>query len=486
MRRALVMLLSLLVLAAPTRAGAQEEKLSPALRAAMEASRPGQSHLVWVCFRDKGPRPEAGLGEAEAQLTPRALSRRALRGDGPARVGFEDLALVRSYVEAVFSRVLRPRHELRWFNAVSAEATAAQVRDVAGLAFVERVDLVGRYRRTRQEPVSPEGRTTGASTSAQGYAFNYGTSIGQVRQINVPAVHGKGLHGERVVIALFDTGFSNLAHDAFATMKIAARHDFVNNDDDVGDGSDMGEGSHGTETLSAIGGFKEGELIGPAFAATYLLAKTENTDSETPVEEDNWAAAAEWAEGRGADVISSSLGYLEFDRPYTSYTYQDMNGATAISTRAADHAASRGVVVVNSAGNSGPNPAHNTLGAPADGKRVLAVAAVTSSGSRAPFSSVGPSADGRIKPDVAAQGVAVKLASPFSVGEYVRGNGTSFSCPLTAGVAALVLQAHPSYTVKQVSAVLRSTASKAKAPDNLLGYGIVNALAAVQAKPPKK
>ena len=150
--------------------------------------------------------------------------------------------------------------------------------------------------------------------------------------------------------------------------------------------------------------------------------------------------------------------YLGFDRPFTSYTFEDMDGETAISTRAADAAAARGVVVVNSAGNYGFHAEHNTLGAPADGKRVIAAAAVTSLGTRAYFSSVGPSFDGRIKPDVAAQGVAVKAAGSSSVDRYGTVSGTSFSCPLTAGVAALVLQAHRTYTVDQVIAVLRSTA----------------------------
>jgi subtilisin family serine protease len=225
-------------------------------------------------------------------------------------------------------------------------------------------------------------------------------------------------------------------------------------------------------------------MIGPAYAAAFILAKTENTASETPVEEDNWAAAAEWAEAMGADVISSSLGYLVFDRPFTSYTFMDMNGQTAISTRAADLAASLGVVVVNSAGNEGFNPDHNTLGAPADGRAVIAVGAVDFAGRRASFSSVGPTPDGRVKPDVAAQGVAVKVARSTSTTGYGGSSGTSFSCPLTAGVAALVLQAHPFYGVEQVISVMRETASNAGSPDNLLGWGIVNALAAVQAPAP--
>jgi serine protease AprX len=251
-------------------------------------------------------------------------------------------------------------------------------------------------------------------------------------------------------------------------------------DDDVADGG-RGDGSHGTATLSTIGGFASGRLIGPAFQSTFLLAKTEDTVSETPVEEDNWAAAVVWAEARGADVISSSLGYLTYDPGFPSYTFADMNGTTAISTRAADVAASLGVVVVNSAGNSGLDLQHNTLGAPADGRLVLTVGAVTSTGLRASFSSVGPTVDGRIKPDVAAQGVLVTVAAPNTPSSYTNVNGTSFSCPLTAGVVALVLQARPSATVAEVEDAIRSTASQAAQPDNLLGWGIVNAAAAVQA-----
>jgi len=284
---------------------------------------------------------------------------------------------------------------------------------------------------------------------------------------------------------VFDSGFDNLPHPAFAATRILATRDFVNGDESVADG-DIGEGSHGTATLSVIGGFQPGQIIGPAYAARYILAKTENTESETPVEEDNWAAAVEWAESLGVDVISSSLGYLTYDRPFPSYTAADLNGDTAISTRAADLAGERGVMVVNSAGNEGLNASSNTLGAPADGNLVLAVGAVTSSGTRASFSSVGPTADGRIKPDVAAQGVGVKVARPDSSTGYTTANGTSFSCPLAAGVVALLVQANPSASVDQVFDALRSTATQAARPDNLLGYGIVDALAALRVVAPAR
>jgi subtilisin family serine protease len=325
--------------------------------------------------------------------------------------------------------------------------------------------------------------SSSARTSAVG-ELDYGDSLGQLQQIQVPALHAQGLDGSGVVVAVFDAGFDNLGHEAFATTQVLAWHDFVNGDDDVANGADHGEGSHGTNTLSVLGGYRPGQLVGPAYRASFLLAKTENTDSETPVEEDNWAAAAEWAEALGADVISTSLGYLGYDAPFTSLTWADMNGRTAISTLAAEKAAERGVVVVVSAGNEGYDAGHNTLGAPADGLRVLTAGAVDATGVRTSFSSVGPTSDLRIKPDVAAQGSGVLAAGSYGPASYVRVSGTSFSCPLTAGAVALLLQAHPGYTVDQVLSVMRSTASQAAQPDNLLGWGIVNAAAAVAAPAP--
>jgi serine protease AprX len=398
-------------------------------------------------------------------------------------VGETDRPVYAPYIEAVRSRVSRVRQLSRWFNAVSVEADPGQLRALAELPFVERLDAVRRYRHGKEEPIGPD-RLAAQETRRPAYGFDYGTGLRQVELIGVPVVHDLGLHGEGVVVAVFDAGFNNLPHEALAPLLVVAQHDFVNGDDDVTDGADRGEGSHGTATLSVLAGFRPGQLIGPAFGSLFLLAKTEDTDSETPIEEDNWAAAAEWAEAAGADVISSSLGYLDYDAPFPSYTFADMNGETAISTRAADLAAERGVVVVNSAGNAGFDPAHNTLGAPADGRRVLAIGAVDLFGLRTSFSSVGPSADDRIKPDLAAPGSGIKTASPRSPRAYQTASGTSFSCPLTAGVVALVLQAHPDYTVDQVAAVLRGTASQAAAPDNLLGWGVVNALFAIQAAPP--
>jgi subtilisin family serine protease len=281
---------------------------------------------------------------------------------------------------------------------------------------------------------------------------------------------------------MMDAGFDLLAHQAFSTMNIIAAWDFVNGDPDVENGSDMGNGSHGTATLSLIGGFFEGELIGPAFGADFILAKTENTDTETPIEEDNWIAALEWADSIGVDLTSTSLGYLDFDPPYPSYTWQDMDGNTTRITNGADYAVYIGIFVVNSAGNGGlVSPPENTLGAPADGDSVLAAGSVNSSGSRSGFSSVGPTFDGRIKPDLMAMGSNDYHACNAFTTCYDNGSGTSFSCPLIAGTSALILEANPNLTPMQLMTVLKTYSSRSSNPDNLMGWGIIDALASVQA-----
>jgi subtilisin family serine protease len=184
------------------------------------------------------------------------------------------------------------------------------------------------------------------------------------------------------------------------------------------------------------------------------------------------------------DITSTSLGYLTYDPPYPSWTWQNMDGNTTVITRAADMAVARGIVVLNSAGNNGYSSEHNTLNAPADGDSVLAVGAVTIDGQRAPFSSVGPTVDGRIKPDVMAQGVTVRCAYWDNPTQYTYSGGTSLSCPLAAGVAALLLHAKPSATPIEIASILKATASRAHAPDNLYGWGILDARKAIESVVP--
>ena len=476
-RRAVVALLGLICAGgfgtSTLRAQVQQATLSPWLETALRQGAPRQRHTIWVYFRDKAQQSVARF----MPLSARALTRRTRRARSGSWRPYDDEAVSTAYAEQVATRVARVRHTLRWLNAMSVEASPDQVRALAALPFVERLDVVRRYRGDAEVPVEIRAEPAGEADRLRRLAgrLDYGTSFDQLAQIRVPDLHERGLTGAGVVVALFDAGFPNLEHEAFATMHIVAEHDFVQGLDTVRQSRD----GHGTATLSVAGGYQPGQLVGPAFGASFVLAVTEDSRSETPVEEDNWAAAAEWAEALGVDVISSSLAYSRFDFPYTSYTDRDMDGATAVTTIAATMAAARGVVVVNSAGNGGFNPARNTLVAPADGVFVVSAGAVDRAGLRATFSSAGPTADGRIKPDVAALGVAVKVATLTTASSYGFANGTSFSCPLTAGVVALLLEAHPTYSVDDVLLALRSTSSQTAAPDNLLGWGILDAVAAV-------
>lgn len=314
--------------------------------------------------------------------------------------------------------------------------------------------------------------------------LDYGLGFPQVNLINVPPLHALGNHGEGVLIGVFDDGVRMLSHQAFDTLRprIVATRDFVDHKTSViPNNPGSGFGYHGVNTLSAIGGYAPGQVIGPAYGASFILARTENDSSEKPIEEDNWVAAIEWADSLGVQVTSTSLVYLDFDTPYVSLTWQDMNGRTAIISRAATMAAEKGIIVVTAAGNEHRLVNHNTLSAPADADSILTVGAVEPSGIITSFSSQGPTIDGRIKPDVVAQGDGVRVASSTDPTGYIYDGGTSFSTPLAAGTAALLVKAFPNATPMQIINALKNTASRSGQPDNVYGWGIIDALSAFEA-----
>ena len=453
-----------------------ESKLSQQLQARLATTKASSSVTLFVYFKDKGANIEQKMVSAKSALSKQSLQRRLINRGSENLVSFNDIPVNPNYVERISKHATKVRHSLKALNALSIETTPEAVAEIEALDFVARITLVNQLKRAPEPQGEIAKFQTAPSANSNSLMLDYGPSFTQNDQINVPAVHELGYTGSGVVIAVFDTGFNRLSHESFAQMDIAGTWDFVNNDSDVGDDIDMGFGRHGTNTLSTIGGFSEGNLIGPAYGATYYLAKTENTESELHVEEDNWCAAAEWADDNGVQIISSSLGYTDFDSG-TDYTFDDMDGDTTIVTLCADLAAENGIVVVNSAGNSGPG--EGTLGAPSDGHLVIAVGAVTSSGNLSSFSSMGPSADGRIKPDVAAMGTAVLVANNDSDNAYASFNGTSFSCPLAAGVAALIIEANNNLTAEQVRDIMRNSGDKNSTPDTSYGYGLIDALAAV-------
>ena len=476
MHRALAFVL-LIVLALP--AGAVE--VAPGLPELLDGN---GSWPVWVFFADKGSCEDdpAVFADAVEGLGERALARRAKVGVGP---GWTDLPNDPEYLAALNDLGLTIRAESRWLAAVTVTARATDLTRLAALPFVSRIEPV---RPSRRAPLPLETSVNGSRPAAGtpyaadgGYLgprtlredpLDYGDSLVELTQANVPAVHQMGNHGEGVVIGMMDTGF-NTTHEALQPVTVLGAWDFINDDGIVANepGDSLSQQNHGTMTLSTIGGYMPGKLIGPAFGASYYLAKTEDTTQEEPIEEDWWVEGIEWLEAQGCDIVSSSLAYDDW------YDFEDFDGNTAVTTIAADMAVALGVLVVNSAGNYRQSTGH--IAAPADGDSVIACGAVDEFGVVAGFSSPGPTADGRIKPDISAMGVSNNVARPGTLDEYLGASGTSFSCPLSAGVAALLLSADPGATPIQVRSALRSTASQAMSPDNDLGWGIIDALAAI-------
>ncbi len=462
------------------------EKFTPQLNTVIDNSSQNENLLVWVFFTDKGNETQNYLSKPSTVVSEKSLKRRAKVLSENKLISENDLPVNQDYINQLETAGFKLKQKTKWFNGVSGWANKSELAQFANMPFVKQLDIVYKFRKDNLEEESvndfPEEQNQNLSKPEGTSSFNYGQSFTQLDLITVPQVHDLGYRGEGVTICMMDAGFDRwTTHQVFSSMNVIATWDFVNGDPDVENGSDMGNGSHGTSTLSLIGGFFEGELIGPAFNADFILAKTENTDSETPIEEDNWIAAMEWADSIGVDVTSTSLTYLDFDPPYPSYTWEDMDGNTSKITIAADYAVGLGIFVANSAGNAGFNASHNTLGAPSDGDSVMAIGSVTSSGNRSNFSSVGPTVDGRIKPDLMAMGSSNYVACNSSNTCYSSfGSGTSWSCPMVAGAAALILQADPSLTPMQLAAVLKNTASQSNNPDNLYGWGIINTYAAAQ------
>ncbi|MGB6340120.1 MAG: S8 family serine peptidase [Candidatus Aminicenantaceae bacterium] len=457
-----------------------EDKISANLKLMIQNQGEHTPIAIWIFFEDKGPELDKKMKAVQSSLNHRAMKRRLRHLKYTPLVDAYDVPVEEKYIQSIQSQTIRIRHRSRWLNAVSAEAYGYALQRIADLDFVKKIDRV-RFFHFREPDLTKTQSMEKPSLVKEPHAFDYGPSFNQLNQINVPTLHDLGYSGEGVLICMLDTGFKNFTHQALDHLDIQATWDFVNDDPNVFDEEgQMGVGNHGTQTLGTIGGYHPGELIGPAYGASYILGKTENTDWERHIEEDHWVAGAEWADDLGADIISSSLGYrYEFTHGEEGYTSDDMDGETAITTRGANIAASRGILVVNSAGNEGPaSPPDNTIIAPSDSPNVIAAGAVDPRGIRVEFSSMGPTVDGRIKPDVMAQGLNVYTVEIGGSNIYDSVAGTSFSCPLTAGVAALILEINPTWTNYDIMDAIKSTADNSSSPDNQYGWGIVDAYGA--------
>ena len=404
-------------------------------------------------------------GGADSAPTPRSVARRALRGSEHAP-RYPDRGLNPDALAALAALGVDVRHTSRWLGAVSADLTPAQAAAVAGVPGVRSV------RRTARLVAHTVAQGVPLDAPAASSVFVYGPSEAQLAFVRADETIEAGRTAAGVLFGILDTRF-DFGHPALAHIPAAghlvAEQNFVG-----GDQSNF----HGLACSSIALGRLDGQLVGPAHDARVLAATTEFAPTETHAEEDAFVAGLEWMEAQGVDVVSVSLGYSRFDAGEGDYTPADMDGNTAVVTRAADIAASLGVAVVVAAGNEG-NDAWAIITAPADADSVITVGAAASDGTRAGFSGVGPTADGRTKPDVAALGVNVYVAEPGGGEQF--GSGTSYAAPMVAGVVAQMLGARPNLTPTGVREALRSTASQASAPDNALGWGVVDAVAALAA-----
>ncbi len=438
---------------------------------------PDDPLVVWIYFRDRGGIYRGGLAALplDGGISMRAR-RRMERRSSPAAGRQVLLPVSREYIDSLEPHVIRIRHRSRYFNAVSVEARTSALEQIASLPWVERIDLVRAFR-GKDHPSLPEGASCSPPVPGSDPLFDkYGQSLAQLEMIGADDLLERGYNGsgsesgtDSILICVMDSGF-DLSHEVFSRIDVRVQYDFVDHDSVTSfqPGDPPGQDEHGTLVLGAIAGYHWGDLIGPAWGAQYLLAKTEIIDREIRIEEDNWVAGIEWADREGADIVSSSLGYILW------YPPDSLDGESALCTRAADIAASNGVVVVNCAGNSG----YGGLIAPADGDSVITVGAVDLWGNIAGFSSRGPTADGRIKPDLVAPGVNVHTVSYSSSYGYSKQYGTSFSTPLVAGLCAQLLEIHPQWAPMTLRDSLIAASSRADVPDNSYGYGIPDGLRA--------
>lgn len=376
-----------------------------------------------------------------------------------------DYAVSPSYLDSIERLGGTIHHTSRWFNGATIAMDSETAQQVAACGFVRSVEMT-------RDNTQPNQSIRLRKHPQRAADVNYGKTQEQIDLYNLSPLHQAGFEGQGILMAICDGGFYNANTVDFLDLSHQLGYfDFT--DDSYSFFSP--EGEHGTECLSVIAG-KTADFYGSATRADYYLMRSEENDTESPKEMDNLIAALEKADSLGVNIFSVSLGYYEFDNAQWDLTYMDMNGTTTRCSRAATIAARKGMLVCVAAGNEG-NKTWHYIDCPADADSILAVGAVTPQGGIVSFSSRGPSSDGRTKPDVCAVGSGTCLLHPDYTSPFY-GNGTSFACPLLAGMAASLWSALPDENAMQIRERILRYANRYTVPDNNYGYGIPNAWAA--------
>jgi serine protease AprX len=419
-------------------------------------------HIYWIQFTDK-QNSTFSLSRPLEFLSSKSLERRTRQG---LSLSESDLPVTISYLDSLRKEGGKILFTSRWQNAATVYSP-----DSTYLEKIQKYSFVKSGFKVYKTGIKVHSVSQNMLASGDTYSANdYGGSYAQVHLHNGDAMHNEGFRGQNMIIGILDAGFYK-ADSLKAFQKLRDRkgilgvHDFVGGNDSV-----YNSAEHGMIVLSVIAGYLPGKLIGTAPEAGFYLFRTENAVSEFEVEEATWIAGMEKADSAGVDVINSSLGYTQFDDPKMNHTYVDMDGHTTIISKEASMAASKGMILVNSAGNSGSKPWHY-ISAPADAENILTVGAVGKDRILAGYSSRGPTYDGRVKPDVCADGYQTICASTVD-GETEGANGTSLSAPVITGLTACLWQEFPDKTCYDIMDAIRKSADRYSNPDDSFGYGI--------------
>jgi subtilisin family serine protease len=422
---------------------------------------------AWVYFNDK-PSAATFLANPLTMLTQRSLDRRTAQN---ILLDITDVPVEQAYITQITAATgITVMAKSKWLNALHIRGAQTDIQALTGLPFVNSVKFAN-------HSLNPGGRIAQNSNKIQSVnkqyeievVYNYGGSQNQIEMLNGHLLHQQNFTGQGKIIAVLDSGFTGVNTAApfqnlITNNQILDGYNFPDRNTNY-----FSRHNHGTNVLSTMGGFADGQLVGTAPSAQYYLFITEDVNSENPVEESYWVEAAELADYYGVDVINSSLGYFDYDNANYSHQYEDMIGNKTFASRGANMAFNKGIVVVISAGNSGAT-AEPHIATPADAIGALTIGAVNSTEVYASFSSIGPSFDGRVKPDVCAKGLQATVSN--TSGGIVTASGTSFSSPIMAGMVATFWSAVPTLTAQQVVDFIRQSADNYNAPTNQKGYGI--------------
>lgn len=426
-----------------------------------------QIEIAWVFFKDK-PSKATYLANPSLMLSQRSIQRRTRQN---ILLDDNDVPIEKTYYNEVKNRAgIKIMAKSKWLNALHIEGTKTNINKLKQLSFVAKIEFADKSLNAtdRVAPAKrlhhPENKFGSISTD-----YSYGNGSNQIEMLGGEALHQQNFTGTGMIIAVIDGGFPGV--DTFIAFKrlrdqnkILGGYNYVTRSSNFYTGI-----SHGTAVLSTIASYVDNQFIGTAPDASFYLFITEDGTKETPLEESLWVEAAEKADSLGVDIINTSLGYFTFDNPKYDYSYADMNGSKTFISRGAEIGFSRGMIIVNAAGNEGAEPWKYII-APADAKSVLAVGAVDAAKIIATFSSFGPTADGRVKPDVLAQGLNAFVIN--ADGQIAPSSGTSFASPIMTGVIACYWQKNYTKKNTEIIQMIKESAHLYNNPSPQYGYGI--------------